>query len=358
MTQPKVLFIVKYRENKDGSSSYCENEGKGFSSGLYNSARFIVEMLTKTGIEAKLVEVIDNNCIDREVTEFKPTHCIIEAFWVVPEKFQVLCQLHPDVKWVIRNHSELPFLAHEGIAVDWLCEYVQYPNVFVSGNSPRVNREIEIIIGSANPDWSQNEIRSKVWYLPNYYPLHGFREYNHSNDGVYIDIGCFSAVRPLKNHLLQAVAAIAFADKLGLKLRFHINGSRVENNGDQALKNLRNLFKHSKNHELIEHPWLCHDEFLDLLASMDIGMQVTLTETFNIVAADMVYVDLPIVVSPEISWASNLSKANPNSSKDIVKVLSRVWRLKNLGLVQYLNLKGLKYYNLNSEVVWLDNLYI
>lgn len=55
-------------------------------------------MLNRNGIESKVVVVIDNNCIDKEVTAFKPTHAIIEGLWVVPEKFDVLKKLHPTIK--------------------------------------------------------------------------------------------------------------------------------------------------------------------------------------------------------------------------------------------------------------------
>ena len=34
--------------------------------------------------------VVDNNGIDKEITEYKPTHVFIEGLWVVPEKFDVL----------------------------------------------------------------------------------------------------------------------------------------------------------------------------------------------------------------------------------------------------------------------------
>jgi hypothetical protein len=84
---PRVLFICKQRP-----ASY------GASYGLLNSCRFLCNALHKMGVEAKLVEVLDNNSIDREVSQYKPTHVFIEALWVVPEKFDVLIPLHPHVK--------------------------------------------------------------------------------------------------------------------------------------------------------------------------------------------------------------------------------------------------------------------
>ena len=83
----RVLFILK------SGCGYGHWSHK--SSGLFNSASACAQMLEDDGIPSKVVEVVDNNCIDREVHKFRPTHVIIEALWVVPEKFSVLSKLHP-----------------------------------------------------------------------------------------------------------------------------------------------------------------------------------------------------------------------------------------------------------------------
>ena len=134
----KVLFILKKRQTSH--TGYAS-----VSSGLLNSAKFVSDMLNKNGIESHLVEVNDNNCIDREVTKFKPTHVIIEALWVVPQKFEVLTKLHPNVQWIIRLHSDISFLANEGIAIEWIYEYLKYPNVKVSANDLETNQKSKII---------------------------------------------------------------------------------------------------------------------------------------------------------------------------------------------------------------------
>ena len=100
-----ILFILK------------KNAGYGCyhgATGLHNSAKFVVDMFLDAGVDAALAEAIDNNCIDRLVAEYQPDTVIIEALWVVPEKFDVLMPLHPDVTWIVRNHSKFEFLANEG----------------------------------------------------------------------------------------------------------------------------------------------------------------------------------------------------------------------------------------------------
>src|ERR1700676_2236752 len=145
-------------------------------------------MLNQSGIESKVAIVQDNNSIDKIVTEFKPTHVFIEALWVVPEKFITLYELHPDVKWIIRIHSELPFLALEGIAVDWIKRYVLLPNVFVASNSHRVSEDLEVITGQ------------EVLYLPNFYPTE-FEEFRSFVNVGILNVSCFGAIRSMKNHL-------------------------------------------------------------------------------------------------------------------------------------------------------------
>lgn len=328
----RALFICKHRE------SYGHKTG--LSSGLLNSARFVSDMLNTIGIESKLVDVQDNNDIDREVTLYKPTHVFIEALWVVPEKFDVLIKLHPHVKWIIRLHSEVPFIAMEGVSMHWLFEYIKRKNVIISANSKHAQEELEY------------QLKKFVPYLPNYYPVDFNIKKVHKHSSEYIDIGCFGAIRLFKNHLVQAIAAIRFAEQIGKKLRFHINHERVEGwNSDSIYKNLKYLFDNNPQHELVNHWWLPHHEFIELIKLVDIGMQVSFTETFNIVTADFVNNNVPVVVSHEITWASELFKADPHSVPDIINKLEHAWNAsKHNG--QDLNKRGLYNFSENSKKDW------
>lgn len=59
--------------------------------------------------------------------------------------------------------------------------------------------------------------------------------------------------------------------------------------GDPVLNNLKSLFEHLREtgHEMIINKWTDRDVFLSLCASMDIGLQCSFNETFNIVCADL-----------------------------------------------------------------------
>jgi len=342
---PRVLFLLKLREDGYGCPySYSD----GLSSGLFNSARFVVEMLVAAGIEAKLAQVEDNNSIDREVHRFRPDVAIIEGLWVVPEKFEVLERLHPHVKWVVRIHSEIPFLAMEGVAMDWIAGYFER-GVAVASNSDRCFRDL----GNYARDLAPTFAMPVLLYLPNFYPLRD-RWRHRPPESRHLRVGCFGAIRPLKNQLIQALAAVDYARRIAKPLRFYMTVRDCEQGGDQVLKNIRALFKHTGN-ELVECPWQGYGEFLDLLihSGIDIGMAVSLSESFCIVAADMVSADIPVVVSPEIRWASFGAMSDPANTDAIAYRMGHVSGIFS-EMVSKGNREGLHNYSRLAKRTWLD----
>jgi hypothetical protein len=340
----KVLFILKRREDYNGIA----HSNIGLSTGLYNSASFMDDMLNEEGIDSKLVVVVDNNCIDREVTAYKPTHVIIEALWVVPSKFDVLQKLHPDVKWIIRLHSELPFIANEGMAIDWICDYASFSNVYLGVNAPRMLREAKVVLEAK---YGAERMKDKLIYLPNFYPQF-YKKKKINKKKEYVDVACFGAIRPLKNQLAQAIAAIEFAEKIGKKLRFHINAGRIEMKGDSIMNNLRSLFEQmsDRGHEMINHQWTPREQFLKLCSKMDIGMQCSFSETFNIVGADLISQGIPLVGSSEIPWSSPAFNAAPTETQEITKKLLKTYKYNRLNT--FLNRINLKSYTNQTKKIW------
>lgn len=341
----KILFITKFREISvwDGSDYSIQK----YNSGVFLSSQFIVDGLNKhSNIEAVLEKAIDNNCIDRLVTEHKPDIVILEAFWVVPEKFDELLPLHPNVKWVIRNHSAMPFIAEEGIIMDWSLRYTDYDNVYIGLNNFRTFIEFSHLL----------EDESKALFLPNYYPVELIKNktrnlrFKFKHDGE-LHVGCFGALRPLKNNLTQAYSAIRVAKDLNRKLYFHINCNRADSDKSPILKNLISLFDKVKDVELVIHEWMSHEDFYNLCGTMDIGLQVSFSETFNIVAADFVANDVPLVGSDEISFISKYFKADMNDTVDIIKKMKKALQTNCLTFITD-NGKMLKKQSLSNLNQW------
>ena len=314
----KILFLLKYREASGGPT--CGPYSQPLHSGLFNSASFVVEKLKQDKFDVVLDHTIDGNCVDRLVTLHKPDVVVLEAYWVTPAKFVELKKLHPKINWIVRSHSEIPFIACEGIAMNWTIQYLRL-GIYVAFNSYRACEDVKAL-NTADKSWDNKYLL----YLPNYYPINEF-EKKKRKQSEDVHVSCFGAIRPLKNQLIQAVAAIKFADKLGKNLRFHINGTRIETKGETVIFNLIDLFKHLTKHKLVIHDWAPHPEFLALVGKMDIGLQCSYTESFCIVAADHVAKGVPIVTSNQVSWLGKLFYPDSSSSDSIVN--NMLWAYHN-----------------------------
>jgi len=159
--------------------------GKQRASGLFNSTRFIVEALEAHGKRAEIVIVQDNNDIDREVARANPRNVILEALWVVPEKFDVLKRLHPHVSWFVHLHSHVPFLAQE-----------RHRSRMARGYRAR---GVGVIVNSQQAfDALRVLVESDLVFLPNVYLGKPRRAALLGVDGSHISVGCFGAIRPLR----------------------------------------------------------------------------------------------------------------------------------------------------------------
>lgn len=347
----RILILLKKNYGSGGETSS--------KIGLQNSVEFLAEGLREMGREVKVVVCVDGNSIDREVYNYKPTICILEALWYTPEKLLEVQQLHPQVLFIPRINSKIPFLAMEGMSIGWLSAYLQNnhivhrPNVILSANNAQCSDDLESV-----------DIFN--YYLPNLYPKLAPHDpgprtkimeevaftldvsSHQYHDAVHI--GCFGAIRPLKNQLIQAIAAIRWANEKGLTLVFHMNTARTEQRGEEPLKNIRALFAHSPQHVLVEHCWLEHKDFLELVGMMDINLQVSYTESFNIVTADSVSQSVPVIVSHDIDWMPDLCKADPNDSRDIALKINTVYRHKAYAIRK--TITSLHNYNHEAVKVW------
>jgi glycosyltransferase involved in cell wall biosynthesis len=334
LKKERILFIIKER---------VHDSGYGITSGLYNSAQFVVNFLLNLGIESKLVSVADGNSVDREVTKYNPDIVVLEALWVTPAKLQELVNIkrHQKRRWVIRIHSKAPFLANEGVATAWIRDYtrIKSPRIFLAPNTSELTNQLKSVFP-----------KGKFITLPNLYQFKN-RKIKTKKESNTIDIACFGAIRPMKNQYQQAIAAIEFANKRGLNLRFHINGTRVEQKGENVLKNIRLLF--IDKHELVEHGWMDHQNFLEVISTMDVGCQVSFSESFNIVSADFVQAGVPIVVSDDIEWMPSILRVSPTDSEKISRKIYFANKFKKI-LVP-LQRFYLKWYGIKAELMLIYN---
>lgn len=323
-----ILFLVKKRI-----------DGYGQTIGLLNSMTFTADALQRRTSFAVNTEIcVDGNEVDKWVYKHKARVVVIEAIWLSLSKLKELQAKYPEIVWVIRVHSKIPFLANEGTAIQTLIEYSNLDNVIITFNHQDPADDFKGVIQAPA-------------YLPNIYlePTYLSDKVLPNNKDRRLNIGCFGAQRIQKNGLIQAFAAIDYADKNDQVLNYYINATRIEQNSESVLKNIRALFAKSK-HQLHEVGWLSHQAFLDLIAKMDGCLQVSQSESFNIVTADSIYSKVPVVVSPEIYWMPSESQADPNKMADIVKKLG--WVLADPTAFVSASRARLDAYNESAIGVW------
>lgn len=306
-------------------------------------------MLITQGYDSQLSICIDNNCINGYIYKFKPTHVIIEALWVVPDKIRLLQSMYPGIKWIIRLHSAIPFLSIESSqSMKWIAEYCRINKTFIAVNDPRLFTELGVYLSNL-----ENDLSSRLMYLPNYYPLNdNMKNFTPSNTDS-LDIACFGAIRPFKNAMTQALASIEFCRRKNKKLRFHINSGRNELNGSNVYENLIQLFSNlNDQYELVCHPWASRDEFLKICGDIDIGMQVSFTETFNIVGADIIRNGVPLIGSNEIPWLHERYAASPQDINDIIDKLILTYDNLERNVID--NQKSLSEYLERTKTIWKE----
>ncbi len=314
-----VLFIIK-----DKDINLFQKQ----VTGLVHAALANAEYLRSIGIKAEAISIPDANFLDSLLKQHQPKIVIAEAVWIQPSKFKTLLPANEFIKkFIIRIHSDFAYFAIESVGFNWMFDSLKESSkIMLAGNCYNFAHNMQFITGD------------KFLYLPNLYEksLAKFRK----EPEEIIRIGCFGAIRMMKNHLTQAVAAIRFAEEKNKILYFHIN-ELVSDAGSSVLNNLKELFNRNGKHKLIIEPYRSGIEYDNLIRYMDVGMQLSFTESFNIVAANFVCNGVPIVVGNTVEWMPRTLQASYTNIDSIVERLNYAYTNRNnseLQNEQYLKL--------------------
>jgi hypothetical protein len=344
--------VVFYRDFKDyGDYDYGDDYGsEGYGRchrGLGINALMTVRVLRKHGIRADLCPVWDIPSMKKGLDKYKPTHAVVQALWISGAEQSALCTEYPDTQFVIRCHSQIGFLQVEPPAIKNLRDLMYLEelalNLTVSANTTRLTHFLE------------KTYKSKVLYLPNLYDIErAARKRDESHDHRVVRIASFGAHRLLKNHTTAAAAALLMAERRGSDLEFYVNAGREENvKPNSIIKALQFMFDRVPWAKLVEVPWAEWSQFRQQVAFMDLCMQVSFTETFNITTADAVCEGVPSVVSDAIEWTPHRWHANVDDANDIARVGSALlWDTH--GAEE--GLKALEEYQKKAIEIWLKYL--
>ena len=281
--------------------------------GLGVSALNTAKVLKRHGLSV-LVKAI-NSVVDLDaflIAHPGTTHVVISAAWLPVLHLGNLIIKYPQVEFAVNIHSNVGFLQADSNGVELLGRYVHLQkemlNFRVSGN----NQEFV--------DWLTEAYTVAALFLPNLYDLdHTVSTNKPLYNGGTIRIGAFGASRPLKNFMTAAGAAIAISKELRVPVEFWMSGGRPEGGG-AIERAIQALLKHQPAVTLKILNWSAWPAFLDFLETMHLMIQVSYTESFNMVTADGIARSVPSVVSEAIDWVPARWIAQSDNPLDVARV--------------------------------------
>lgn len=281
--------------------------------GLGVSALNTAKVLKRHGVAVRAFAI--NSVVDLDAflrANPSTTHVVISAAWLPVLDLGKLIVRYPQIEFVVNIHSNVGFLQADSNGVELLRQYVHLQkellNFRVSGNNLQFT------------DWLSEAYSIASLFLPNLYYLDHTTVMNRPlYNGGTIRIGAFGACRPLKNFMTAAGAAISISKELRVPVDFWMNGGRPDGGGSIE-RAIRNLLRHQPNVQLHILNWAAWPEFGDFLETLHLMIQVSYTESFNMVTADGIARSVPSVVSSAIDWVPERWVAKSDDPLDVARV--------------------------------------
>jgi hypothetical protein len=282
--------------------------------GLGVAAANTAKVLRKQGIKV-VVQPIAAPADIRTIPAKFPgiTHLVISAPWIPTQIVAQFCADNPEIQLAINCHSNVGFLQADTNAVSLIRDYMAIErsahNFTLAGNSRRFC------------NWIEECFAVTCQFLPNLYYLDRL---SGSPRPPYrsgtIRIGMFGAVRPLKNMMTGAAAALEIARNLREPLELWMCSGRSEGGGQTVMTAIQAMYRNLPGVSLHEAPWQPWPLFRQLVASMHILLQPSYSESFNQVTSDGVAEGVASVVCEAITWAPPHWKADADDALDVARV--------------------------------------
>ena len=85
---------------------------------------------------------------------------------------------------------------------------------------------------------------------------------------------------------------------------------------------------------------------------MDLGLQLSYSESFNIVTSDFINFNVPIIVSDTIWWMPNILKTSTINYDAVVKKIISTYKSRNSNFIRFLMKRSLSKYNNEAKKDW------
>lgn len=280
------------------------------------------KVLQEEGIWVDVWPVTSGKDIDQRLTEEQAqayhlgrtpvSHVVIFAPWVPTEDMYRLVRAHTDVEFCTLSHSNVGFLHADPRGVKLLRDCMGLEtacsNYRLAGNNQRFC------------DWVRRTYNAPCQLLPNLYDMRQATNYSRRPwSGDLVRIGCFGAPRVQKNFMTACAAAMQIGMQLRVDTEIWMSTGRPEG-ANSIWVAINEMVQGVKGIKLVPNNWEPWPEFRRTVAHMDLLLQPSYTETFNVVSADGVVEGVPSVVSHAIEWAPARWKAEVDDAGDLTRV--------------------------------------
>jgi len=285
----------------------------GLGVAAINTAKVLIE----NGIPTAVWPITNAEDLRRRLQAHPAEQVIISAPWIPSPELQGLSNDFPGTQFSVACHSNVGFLQADRNGVKLVREVMELEagsaNIHLAGNSRRFCEWIRFAFGAP------------CAYLPNLYYLND-EPVPHPRPycGGTLKIGVFGATRPLKNMMSAAGAALEIARSLRAPLELWVSGGRTEGGGEVVLGAVKEMLNGLPGVSLILNGWQTWPQFRKTVASMNLLLQPSYTESFNMVTADGVAEGVASVVSSAIDWAPHDWKADVDDALEIARVGRRL----------------------------------
>jgi glycosyltransferase involved in cell wall biosynthesis len=285
--------------------------------GLGVAAVNTAKVLRREGIKTNVWPVLSAADLRARLRKEPAEHVIISAPWIPAAELQSLSNEFTETHFAVTCHSNVGFLQADPSGVRLVRETLDLElashNVRLAGNSKRFCT------------WMESTFGGRCYYLPNLYYLDAPPPRQRAFCGSStLRIGVFGAVRPQKNLMSAAGAAIEIARKLRVPLDLWFSAGRSEGGGHTIMSAIKEMVNGLPDVTLRQNGWQSWPQFRKTVGHMHLLLQPSYTESFNMVTADGAAEGVASVVSEAIDWAPDDWKADVDDVLDISRVGRRL----------------------------------
>ena len=285
--------------------------------GLGVAAVNTAKVLRREGIQTNVWPILSAADLRARLTAQPAEHVIVSAPWIPTAELQSLANDFSETYFAVNCHSNVGFLQADPGGVKLVRETLDLEmathNVRLAGNSRRFCR------------WMDDTFGGRCHFLPNLYFLDTPppRQRTFCGGGA-LRIGIFGAVRPLKNLMSAAGAALEISRNMRVPLELWLSGGRAEGGGETVMNAMKEMIGGLPNVKLKQKGWQSWPAFRQTVAHMHLLLQPSYTESFNMVTADGAAEGVASVVSEAIDWAPDDWKADVDDVLNIGRVGRRL----------------------------------